>query len=45
MDNAIVMMLLEGIRDTLYMTVFSTLFAYVLGLPLAICLVLFKKDA
>ena len=44
MDNAIVMMLLEGIRDTLYMTVFSTLFAYVLGLPLAICLVLFKKD-
>ena len=43
MDSAIVMMLLEGVRDTLYMTVTSTLFAYIIGFPLAICLVLFRK--
>ena len=33
-------LMLEGIRDTMYMTVISTLFAYLLGLPLAIALVL-----
>ena len=33
-------LMLEGIRDTMYMTVVSTLFAYLLGLPLAILLVL-----
>ena len=32
--------MLEGISDTMYMTVVSTLFAYLLGLPLAIALVL-----
>ena len=33
-------LMLEGIRDTLYMTTVSTLFAYLLGMPLAILLVL-----
>ena len=33
-------LMLEGVRDTLYMTTVSTLFAYLLGMPLAILLVL-----
>ena len=33
-------LLMDGVRDTLYMTVVSTLFAYLLGMPLAILLVL-----
>ena len=33
-------LLISGVRDTLYMTVVSTLFAYLLGMPLAILLVL-----
>ena len=32
--------MIEGIQDTLYMTLVSTAFAYLLGLPLAIALVL-----
>ena len=32
-DNATITMLLEGVRDTLYMTLASTFFGYVLGLP------------
>lgn len=43
MDSAIITMLLEGIRDTLYMTISSTVLAYVIGFPLAICLVLYRK--
>ena len=39
-DEAMVVMLLEGIRDTLYMTLLSTLFGYVLGLPIGIVLTL-----
>ena len=37
-DNKIIIMLLEGIRDTLYMTLVSTFAGYVLGLPLGIVL-------
>ena len=33
-------LLISGIQDTMYMTVVSTLFAYLLGMPLAILLVL-----
>lgn len=33
-------LMLNGVKDTLYMTTVSTLFAYLLGLPLAIALVL-----
>lgn len=36
----LVPLLMDGVRDTLYMTTVSTLFAYALGLPLAILLVL-----
>ena len=39
MDKMVPLML-NGIKDTLYMTTVSTLFAYLLGLPLAILLVL-----
>lgn len=37
-NETIVVMLLEGTRDTLYMTLMSTLFGYVLGLPMGIVL-------
>ncbi|MCR5406968.1 MAG: methionine ABC transporter permease, partial [Lachnospiraceae bacterium] len=37
-DQKIVGMLLEGIRDTLYMTLVSTLLGYAVGLPLGIVL-------
>lgn len=39
-DEAMTTMLLEGIRDTLYMTLISTIFGYVIGLPLGIALTL-----
>lgn len=37
-DANVIKMLLEGIRDTLYMTLVSTVVGYVLGLPLGIIL-------
>lgn len=43
-DNEIVIMLLEGIRDTVYMTVASTFFGYVIGLPMGIALAVTDKD-
>jgi len=43
-DNEIVKMLVvEGIGPTLYMTITSTLFAYILGLPVGILLVVTAK--
>lgn len=39
-DETMAFMLLEGIRDTLYMTLLSTFFGYVIGLPLGIALTL-----
>lgn len=44
LDSKIVMMLLEGTKDTLYMTLVSTLFGYVLGLPLGIALAITDKE-
>ena len=44
MDSTLVTMLLEGTKDTLYMTLISTLFGYVLGLPLGIILTITDKD-
>lgn len=38
------MMLAEGVRDSLYMTLVSTIFAYILGLPVAILLVVTRKN-
>ncbi|MBR6328437.1 MAG: ABC transporter permease [Lachnospiraceae bacterium] len=44
MDEGMALMLVEGIRDTLLMTVVSTFFAYVIGLPLGIVLVVTSKN-
>ena len=43
-DNATITMLLEGVRDTLYMTLASAFFGYVLGLPLGVILAVTDKD-
>ena len=40
LDETMIQMLLEGIRDTCYMTIVSTFFGYVVGLPLGIALTL-----
>lgn len=44
LDNETIMMLMEGTRDTLYMTLMSTFFGYVLGLPLGILLTVTDKE-
>lgn len=44
LNNTIVLMLLEGLGETLYMTLVSSLFAYLFGLPLGILLVVTDKD-
>lgn len=43
-DETMITMLLEGIRDTFYMTLFSTFFGYVIGLPIGIVLTLTNRD-
>lgn len=43
-DNATVMMLVKETGTTLYITLTSTLFAYVIGLPLGILLVITAKE-
>ena len=43
-DAKTIEMLLAGIKDTLYMTVVSTFFGYVLGLPFGIILNVTRKD-
>jgi D-methionine transport system permease protein len=43
-SQAVVSMLLRGIGETLYMTLFSTALAYALGLPLGILLVVTGRD-
>lgn len=43
-DEATILMMLEGTRDTLYMTLVSTFFGYVLGLPMGIILTVTDKD-
>lgn len=37
-DAKVIQMLIEGIRDTLYMTIGSTLIGYIIGLPIGILL-------
>ena len=44
LDNTIITMLLEGTKDTLYMTLLSTLFGYLLGLPMGIILAVTDKE-
>ena len=43
-SEQIILMLLEGIKDTLYMTLTSTLIGYVIGLPMGILLTVTDKD-
>ena len=43
-DETIVKMLLEGTWATLYMTLFSTFYGYVIGLPLGVILTITDKD-
>jgi len=43
-DQGVVDMIIKGIGETLYMTIFSTFFGYVLGLPLGILLAVSDKD-
>ncbi len=43
-DEAMIRMFLEGTRDTLYMTLVSTFFGYVIGLPVGILLTMSDKD-
>ena len=43
-DNSMTVMMLEGIRDTIYMTVVSTFFGYLCGIPLGIALTLTDKN-
>lgn len=43
-DKQILGMLLEGIRDTVYMTLASTLIGYLVGLPMGVVLAVTDKD-
>lgn len=44
LDEKVIGMLLEGIRDTLYMTLVSTLVGYIIGLPMGIVLTVTKEN-
>ena len=43
-DETMIKMFLEGTRDTLYMTLVSTFFGYVLGLPMGVLLTVTDKE-
>ena len=43
-DEQIISMLLEGVKDTVYMTLVSTFFGYLLGLPMGIILTVTDKE-
>lgn len=43
-DQKVIQMILTGIKDTLYMTLVSTAFGYVIGLPFGIVLNVTRKD-
>ena len=43
-DSSVIQMLLEGIWDTLYMVVLSSVLSYMIGIPLGIALVVTDKD-
>ena len=44
LESALIKMLAEGTRDTLYMTLVSSLFGYLIGLPVGILLTISDKD-
>ena len=43
LDSEMIKMLVEGTRDTLYMTLFATFFGYLFGLPMGILLMVTDK--
>lgn len=43
-DSQIIEMLLEGVRDTLYMTLGASIFGYLIGLPMGIVLAVTDKE-
>lgn len=43
-DSAMIKMLLEGTRDTLYMTLYATFLGYLFGLPMGIALMVTDKE-
>lgn len=43
-DQTMIIMIIKGMFETLYMTLASTLFAYVIGLPIGIILVITDKE-
>lgn len=43
-SSEVIQMLVKGIGETLYMTLASTLFGYLFGLPMGILLTIFDKD-
>ena len=43
-DSAVIMMIVRGIGETLYITLTSALFGYIIGLPMGILLVICAKD-
>ncbi|MDO4523311.1 MAG: methionine ABC transporter permease [Eubacteriales bacterium] len=43
-DKTVIMMIVTGIGETLYMTLGSTLFGYILGLPLGVLLTVTDED-
>ena len=43
-DEATLNMLVQGVVETLYMTIASTAFGYIIGLPIGILLVTSAKD-
>lgn len=43
-DSEMITMLVDGTVDTLYMTLMSTLFGYILGLPMGILLTVTDKE-
>ena len=40
----VILMILNGVKETLYMTLASTILGYVFGLPMGICLAVSDKD-
>ena len=44
MDSKTIMLLAEGLRETVYMTLVSTFLGYVIGLPVGILLTVTDKD-
>ena len=44
LDEKVIQMIIEGIGETLYMTLVPTLFGYILGLPMGVVLTVTDKD-